>query len=111
MKKIMIILVIVLALASMIGGCGKGGKKYIGTYISKDGGSTIEIRKDGTWQGKNPDGRIWTTNETYEWEIDKDGRIVLYLGSIGSGTYIGGELKGNTLIDRYAGRGSFIRQD
>lgn len=107
MKKVMIILGVLLLVGMQ--GCGGKGRKYIGRYISKDTGYVLEIKKDGTWE-KEFKQFDHIAKMTGEWEVKGD-RIILYDDSIGSTTYIEGELEDNTLIDRCFGRGSFVKQD
>ncbi len=104
MKKVMIVLGLVLVGLS---GCGKSGKNYTGKYVDKDNDRIVlEINEDSTWELRSHIGAL----NGGEWEISKD-RIVLYEGSIGGITFMKGELKGNILIDRYGGKGSYLKQD
>jgi len=86
-------------LAFVMTGCGIGKGKYVGTYVSEQSGSVLELKSDGTYryETKGFAGQVTTG----EWSVEKDdGHEIV--------SFLGGGLSGPGLLERSRNTGNLI---
>ena len=104
-------LVVLFALGTMTG-CGIGKGKFVGTYVSEQSGSVLELKSDGTYRYETKGfGGYFTTGE---WSVIKDageeGISFTPVLSLTGPACLAKARKGNNLVEPVLG-GTFVKQD
>lgn len=114
--RVILVLGVSLFLLWILIGCVIGKSKYVGTYISEQNQSVLELKSDGTYRFETKGSFLFSGNVvTGEWSAEKDNgsEAILFtpiFSLMGPPAVLVKTKKGNNLIDPVFGE-TFMKQD